>query len=62
MVKYLFGALVWHVRAGFWYMGLGLRLFFAVGLDQNFDPRKDDVAETFRCPIPRNYRRHWQEA
>jgi len=57
-VKYVLGALWWRVRAGWWYLRLGLRLYFAVGLDQDFDPAKDDVAKRFKCPIKRDYRVH----
>jgi len=54
--RFLFGWLVWHIRAGFWYLGLGFRLYFAAGLDQDFDPSRDDIGRHFRCPIPRGYR------
>ena len=57
-LQYFIGMMVWYVRAGGWYALLGLRLYFAAGLDQNFDPGKDDVEKTFKCPIPRSYRRH----
>ncbi len=57
-VKYFLGAAWWRLRAGWWYLTLGLRLFFAVGLDQDFDPAKDEVGKRFRCPYRRNYRRY----
>lgn len=57
-LRYALGAVIWHIRAGFWYLMLGLRLYFAAGLDQDFDPAKDDVGRHFICPIPRAYRAH----
>jgi len=59
-VKYLLfvlGAAYWHIRAGFWYVGLAFRLYFAVGLDKDYDPSNPDVSRYFRCPIERRYRR-----
>lgn len=47
------------MRAAWWYLTLGFRLYFAIGLDRDFDPSQEDaVKDSFLCPIPRNYRRH----
>ena len=54
---FIWGWCTWHLRAGIWYAGLGFRLYFAVGLDRDFDARTTDVARQFRCPIKRDYRR-----
>ncbi len=58
-VRFAFGWLIWHIRAGWWYLTLGFRLYFAVGLDRDFHPSKDtDVGRHFRCPFERGYRAH----
>ena len=61
-VRYFLGALVWRMRAGLWYIGLGFRLFFAIGLDSNYEHGSDeDLSRHFKCPIPRNYRKHLEQ-
>ena len=61
-IRFFLGAVKWHFRAGFWYIGLGMRLFFAIGLDSNYDHGTDnDPARHFKCPIPRDYRKHLQQ-
>ena len=60
ILLYFWGAMAWHLRAALWYLQLGFRLYFAVGLDQDFDPAKDNTARHFQCPHPRHYRRHLQ--
>jgi hypothetical protein len=56
-LQYLSGAFVWRVKAGVWYTGLGLRLWFAIGLDRDFDPSKEEsLEEMFRYPVPKSYR------
>ena len=59
-LRFLMGALIWRLRAGFWYLTLAFRLYFAIGLDRDFDPEKDgaDMSRHFKCPYPRDYRRH----
>lgn len=58
-LKFLVGALIWHLRAGLWYCGLGFRLYFAIGLDRSVHPGEEhDWGRHFRCPIPRTYREH----
>jgi hypothetical protein len=63
-LKYIGGWVAWHVKAGFWYAGLLFRLWFAIGLDRDFDHGSSDreVADTFKCPYPRNYREHLRSA
>ena len=58
VIRYAWGWLSWHLRAGLWYLKLGFRLYFAAGLDQDFDPSREDVSRHFRCPYPRAYRDH----
>ena len=58
-VRFFGGWLGWHLRAGFWYLGLAFRLYFAVGLDRDFHPdREPDMSRHFRCPYPRSYRQN----
>lgn len=56
------GWLVWHIKAGFWYIGLAFRLFFAIGLDSNHQIKQgasdEEMAELFRYKAPRSYRKH----
>ena len=58
LFKFALGWLLWRIRAGLWYVGLGFRLFFAVGLDRDYHPDRDDAARHFKCPIPRAYLRY----
>ena len=56
--RYLTGALTWRIRATFWYSGLIFRLWFAIGLDRDFDHSKEeDMQKMFSYPEPRAYRR-----
>ena len=58
--RYIGGWISWHFRAGFWYAGLLFRLWFAIGLDRDFDHNTSDreVANLFKCPYPKTYTRH----
>lgn len=58
-LQFITGAAIWYIRAGFWYMGLGFRLYFAIGLDRDFKPGEDDqdMKRHFVCPYERKYQR-----
>ena len=59
VLRYLWGAFVWRLKAGLWYVGLGLRLWFAIGLDRDFDPSKDEnLKDMFAYKEPKSYRAH----
>lgn len=59
LLRYLWGAVVWRFKALFWYCGLIFRLWFAIGLDRDFDPSKEEDLKTmFRYPEPKSYRAH----
>ena len=61
LIKFLWGWVTWHVRAGFWYLGLAFRLWFAVGLDRDYNHAgNEDPTKDFQCPIPRSYRTYLQ--
>ena len=58
LLKFGAGWLWWHLKAAAWYLALAFRLFFAVGLDRDFQPGEDqDMVRHFRYPAPRSYRR-----
>ena len=58
-VRFIFGWLVYRIKAAFWYMGLAFRLWFAIGLDRDFDHSKEEnLAEEFKYPGKKTYRRH----
>lgn len=59
VLRYLWGALIWRIKAGFWYIGLALRLWFAIGLDRDFDPSKEEnLKQMFKYPVPKHYRKY----
>ncbi|CAM2007262.1 hypothetical protein [Acanthopleuribacter pedis] len=60
VVRYVIGWFVYRVKAGWWYFCLALKLWFAIGLDRDFDHTKDDeaVAREFSYPGKKEYRRH----
>ena len=56
LLKFLFGWIAWHVRASFWYLTLGFRLYFAVGLDKDFNPDGDqDMSQYFKYKREKSY-------
>lgn len=56
-LRYLWGAFTWRIKAFFWYCGLVFRLWFAIGLDRDFDPSKEEnLKQMFRYPEPKSYR------
>lgn len=58
-IRYVSGWLVWHVRAFFWYVTLAFRLYFAVGLDRDFHPDRDqDMSKQFKYMRERTYLKH----
>lgn len=57
--KYVLGWLSWHIRALFWYLTLGFRLYFAVGLDRDFNPESDqDMSQKFKYTREKTYRKY----
>jgi len=60
-IKFLVGWLVWRLRAGVWYAALGFRLYFAIGLDRDFNPGDDNVAKEFKYPVEKNYRKYLEK-
>ncbi len=59
LIKYVIGWFVYRVKAGFWYLGLLMRLWFAIGLDRDFDHSKEeDVRKEFTYPAKKEYRRY----
>lgn len=58
-LRFTRGWLVWHVRAGWFYFKLALRLYFAVGLERDFHPGQGtDMGRHFKFPLRRNYHTH----
>lgn len=52
-LKFLAAWIGWHFKAFFWYIGLVFRLWFAIGLDHNFDHSDSDISRHFKYPKPK---------
>lgn len=62
VLKFVAGWLAWHVRAFFWYLTLGFRLYFAVGLDRDFNPDgEQNMGRHFRYGRKRTYRKYLKD-
>ncbi len=60
-LKYICGWLIWHLKAGSWYLGLGFRLYFAIGLDRDFHHGEEDISRHFKCPFEREYMKYAED-
>jgi len=59
VVKFVLGWLAWHIRAFGWYLTLGFRLYFAIGLDRDFHPgREQDMSRHFKYQREKTYRKY----
>ena len=60
-LKFALGWFGWHLKAGFWYLGLAFRLFFSIGFDSNPNvgsSEDNDVSQLFKYQGARSYRKH----
>ncbi len=57
-LKFILGWIAWRFKAGAWYAGLAFRLYFAIGLDRDFNPGDDNVSREFKYPGKKSYRDH----